>query len=145
MKVDSILKAKGHRVETVQPDAPTVTAIHKLASLGVGALVVSPDGERVEGILGEREVVRALARHGVRLLDVPVSEVMSRGVPVCSPSDPITAVMAVMTRTRNRHVPVVTPEGKLCGLVSLGDVVKHRLDDMELEASILREAYIAGR
>ncbi|MGH9156940.1 MAG: CBS domain-containing protein [Acidimicrobiales bacterium] len=144
MKVEGILKAKGSRVETILPEVSIMVAVHKLTSQGFGALVVSTDGKQVEGILSERDIARALARHGVRLVDRIVADVMSRTFPTCSPSDSITAVMAVMTRTRNRHVPVVEG-GTLCGLVSIGDLVKSRLDEMELEASILREAYIVGR
>ncbi|MGH9164955.1 MAG: CBS domain-containing protein [Acidimicrobiales bacterium] len=144
MKVEGILKAKGAAVETVRPDTSVVVAIHKLSSLGIGALVVSADGKGVDGIFAERDVVHGLARHGARLLDLVVSDAMSRTVPVCAPTDSITAVMAVMTRTRNRHMPVVSG-GSLVGLVSIGDLVKNRLDEMELEASILREAYIVGR
>lgn len=144
MQIERILKAKGSQVETISPDAAATIAIHKLASLGIGALVVSGDGERVDGIIAERDVVRAAARHGARFLELSAAEIMSRTFPVCSPTESITAVMAVMTRTRNRHVPVVI-DGKLCGLISLGDLVKNRLDEMELEATILREAYIAGR
>ena len=144
MKVESILKAKGATVETIRPDAPTITAVHRLASLRIAALVVSADGKRADGIISERDIIRGLVRHGTELFDVPVSEAMSKTFPTCSPGDPILAVMAVMTRTRNRHVPVVDG-GTLCGLVSIGDVVKHRLDEMELEARVLRDAYIARR
>ena len=144
MKVESILRAKGDAVETVGPDAPVRLAVHRLASRAIGALVVSGDGRRVEGLLAEREVVRGLAAHGTALLDLTVGQVMAHPVPTCSPGDHVTAVMATMTRTRNRHVPVVDG-GRLCGLVSLGDVVKNRLDEMELEARVLRDAYIAGR
>ena len=141
MKVDGILQNKGRAVETVRPDAKMVMALHKMRMQNVGALVVSRDGIRVEGVLAERDVVRGLARHGADLLDMSVVAVMSRGVPVCSPDDPLTSVMAQMTRTRNRHVPVVE-DGRLCGIVSVGDVVKHRLEELELETHVLRDAYL---
>jgi CBS domain-containing protein len=144
MKVHDIIKAKGDHVETVRGDTALPIALHKLATMGIGALVVSPDGSRVEGVLSEREVVRGLARHGARLLDMPVSDVMAKGTPTCSPDDNITAVMAEMTRSRNRHLPVLE-EGHLAGIVSLGDVVKKRLDDLELEAAVLRDTWIARR
>lgn len=143
MKIESILKAKGDKVETVRPETSAVMAIHKLSSLGIGALVVSADGEKIGGMISERDVVRAVAHHGARVVELPVTDIMSKTFPVCSPADPITAVMAVMTRTRNRHIPVVA-DGRLCGLVSIGDLVKNRLDEMELEANVLRDAYILG-
>lgn len=144
MNVESILKVKGSEVETVAPDALTVFAVHKLTTAGIGALVVSADGVRLEGVISERDVVRGLSRRGARLLDLPVADVMTRRVPVCSPDDTLAHVMAEMTRTRHRHLPVIR-EGRLCGLVSIGDIVKHRLEDLELEASVLRDAYRASR
>ncbi|MEO6121896.1 MAG: CBS domain-containing protein [Acidimicrobiales bacterium] len=144
MNVESILKAKGHKVETIAPRTGIAIAVHKLGTMGIGALVVSTDGERVEGILAEREIVRGLVRHGSRLMDMSVSDVMSKDVPTCSPQDRVQDAMAVMTRSRNRHLPVVA-DGRLCGLISVGDVVKNRLEEMELEASVRRDAYIAGR
>lgn len=143
MKVESILKIKGRNVETVRPDTSAVVAIHKLTTLGIGAVVVSGDGERVDGLVSERDIVHGLNRHGARLLDLTVSDVMSRNVPVCAPDDSLQSVMAEMTRSRNRHLPVTT-DGRLVGLVSIGDVVKHRLDDMQLETNVLRDSYRAS-
>ena len=143
MNVLGILEAKGGSVETIRPDAPVELAIHALRDKRIGALVVSADGRRVEGVLSERDVVRALAHHGPRQVDLPVSRIMSPAVTSRSDTS-IRDAMATMTRTRHRHLPVV--EGnRLVGLVSIGDVVKHRLEEMELEASVLRDAYIAGR
>ncbi len=144
MNVASILKAKGRKVETIKSDAAMVMAVHKLASLRIGALVVSGDGERVDGILAERDVIRGLGKHGARLMDMKVSDVMTKGVPVCSPEDSVIMVMAEMTRSRNRHLPVVDG-GRLCGIISVGDVVKNRLDEMQLQAEVLRDVYIASR
>lgn len=141
MKVEGILKSKGSQVETIGPDALVMLAVDRLSTKGIGALVVSGDGRSVDGVMSERDVVRGLARHGPRLLELPVSDVMSRHVPVCSPDDTLKHVMAQMTRTRNRHLPVVS-DGRLAGVVSLGDIVKHRLEELELEANVLREAYI---
>lgn len=138
MTVQNILKSKGTKVETVRPDVIVVAAVHRLVMKGIGALVVSEDGERLVGLFAERDVVRGLASHGARLMNMRVGEVMSRGVPVCSPNDTISTAMAEMTRSRNRHLPVVD-NGKLCGLISVGDVVKQRLEDMELEAMVLRD------
>ena len=141
MRVVDILNRKGRHVETIRPDAKVLMAVHRMRMQNVGALVVSRDGARVEGVLSERDVVRSLTRHGGDLLDMSVVAVMSRGVPLCSPDDSLQLVMAQMTRTRNRHLPVVE-DGILCGIVSLGDVVKHRLEEMELETSVLRDAYL---
>ena len=141
MKVSNILQSKGGEVETIRPDAKVLMAVHRLRMQNVGALVVSRDGLRVEGVISERDVVRGLARHGGELLDMSVVAVMSRQVPVCGPDDSLTSVMAQMTRTRNRHIPVVE-DGELCGIVSVGDVVKHRLEEMELETNVLRDAYL---
>ncbi len=126
----------------MRPDTSAVVAIHKLTTLGIGAVVVSGDGERVNGMVSERDIVHGLNKHGARLLDLTVSDVMSRNVPVCAPEDSLQSVMAEMTRSRNRHLPVTT-DGRLVGLVSIGDVVKHRLDDMQLETNVLRDSYRA--
>lgn len=144
MKVERILDAKGHAVETIRPDATLEIAVHRLTAKGIGALVVSADGQHLDGVLSERDVARGLARHGGRLLEMQVSAVMSKGVPVCTPDSTIRDAMAEMTRSRHRHLPVVQ-DGTLRGLLSIGDVVKHRLEEMELEASVLRDAYIVGR
>jgi CBS domain-containing protein len=144
VKVENILKAKGSRVETIKPEAPLVLVLHKFAASDIGALVVSADGDRILGVISERDIVRGLHKHGERLMHMQARELMSKGVPICSPEDTIRHVMGEMTRTRNRHLPVVS-DGKLCGIVSLGDVVKHRLEEMELETNILRESYIARR
>ncbi len=142
MRVADILHHKGREVETIRPEAKVLMAVHRMRMQNVGALVVSRDGARVEGVLCERDIVRGLARHGADLLDMSVVAVMSRNVPLCSRADSLTSVMAQMTRTRNRHIPVVDG-GTLCGIVSVGDIVKHRLEETELEASALRNAYLA--
>ena len=143
MKVEDILRAKGSDVETIRPDAKVLIAVHRMRMQNVGALVVSRDGERVEGVLSERDIVRGLTRHGADLLEMSVVAVMSRSVPLCSSADSLNWVMDQMTRTRNRHLPVVDRDGRLCGIVSQGDVVKRRLEDMELERGVLRDAYLA--
>lgn len=141
MKVDGILSAKGREVETIRPEISVAIAVNRLSTLRIGALVVSADGRTVDGLLAERDIVRGLARHGARLLDLEVSEVMSRNVAVCSPEDTVKDVMAQMTRTRNRHVPVVQ-NGVFQGLVSIGDLVKHRVEELELQTNVLRDPYI---
>ncbi len=144
MKVASILKAKGASVATTPPDATVSAVVWDLRLKGIGALVVSEDGTTVLGLISERDIVHALAEHGARLLGLRVSQLMIRSVVTCTPDDSITTVMALMTRHRVRHIPVVE-NGRLRGIVSIGDVVKHRLDELEMEANIIREAYIARR
>jgi CBS domain-containing protein len=144
MKVENILQSKGWGVETIPPGASMAHAIHRLTSAGVGALVVSDDGEVVDGTLSERDVVWAISRHGEGALDLQVVDCMTRGGPVCTPETFIQDAMAEMTRRRQRHLPVLR-DGKLCGLISLGDVVKNRLDELELETNVLRDAYITRR
>ena len=144
MKVEDILRKKGSVVETIRPDAKILMAVHRMRMQNVGALIVSRDGERVDGVLSERDIVRGLTSHGAGLVEMSVVAVMSRSVPTCGPGDSLTSVMSLMTRTRNRHVPVVI-EGRLCGILSVGDVVKHRLEEMELETSVLRDAYLTRR
>jgi CBS domain-containing protein len=144
LKVESVLKSKGRRVETIRPDETVEMAIHKLTSLGIGALVISPDGERVTGVVSERDVVRGLTKHGAKLLAMEVDAIRTPRVPSCAPGDTLGSVMEQMTRTRNRHLPVVDG-GKLAGIISIGDVVKNRLEEMELETNVLRDSYIANR
>jgi CBS domain-containing protein len=143
MKVINILHAKGQRIATIRPDAAIGTAVRRLRLEGIGALVVSEDGEHVLGIVSERDVVRALADHGNQLTSMHVMDIMTRSVKTCRPDDSIKHVMAEMTRSRIRHLPVME-HGAMCGIISIGDVVKNRLEEIELEASVLRDAYIAS-
>jgi CBS domain-containing protein len=146
MKVEQILESKGRSVETVHPWITVGEAVRRLAGPPrIGALVVCADAERrLVGMLTERDVVAGLVTDGPGLLQRTVEDVMSRNVPTCSPGDSLTQLMAQMTRTRYRHVPVVV-DGRLLGLVSIGDVVNHRLREMELETGVLRDLYHAGR
>lgn len=145
MKVQEILAHKGSKVVTIRPDATISTAVHRMALERIGALVVSEDGSTIAGILSERDLIQGLAEDGGAILapDRHVRDLMTKGVRTCRPDDAVKAVMAEMTRHRFRHMPVVEA-GRLVGLVSIGDVVKTRLDEMELETVMLREAYIAG-
>jgi CBS domain-containing protein len=143
MKVQAMLSAKGNEVATTLPETVISTVIRMLKLEGVGALVVSEDGDHVAGIISERDVVRGLAEHGAELLDMQVADLMTRNVKTCSPEDDLKHLMTEMTRSRIRHLPV-TEEGRLCGIVSIGDVVKTRLDELETETSVLRD-YIVGR
>jgi CBS domain-containing protein len=145
MKVEEIITKKGRSVQTIQPWSTVAEAVHRLAGPPrIGALVVTgPDG-RITGMITERDIIRGLERHGGQLLDRQVSDVMERHVPVCSPQDNIEHVMLQMTRLRCRHLPIVD-RGQLAGLVSIGDAVKHRIDEIRLEADVLRDLYIASR
>lgn len=138
MTVSAILKSKGDRVATTRPDAAVETVVRRLRIEGIGALVVSADGRRVAGVVSERDIVRGLAEHGSDLLSMPVSAVMAVDVVLCAPETTVKQVMAHMTHSRMRHVPV-TEDGRLTGIVSIGDVVKHRLDEMETEVRHLRD------
>jgi CBS domain-containing protein len=143
MIVAGILRSKGHNVHAIDASATVEAAISALATHDVGALVVSADVDQLVGAIFERDIVRGLARHGARLLSRSVSDVMTRDVDTCAPTDSIDKVMAIMTSRRQRHIPVVDG-GLLCGIVSVGDVVKARLDDLELEARMLHD-YIQSR
>ena len=142
MNVETILRTKGREVATIRPGETVGAAVDALISRNIGALVVSEDGERVDGIISERDIVHALARHGSRLLHVGVAEVMTQPVVTCDPTEGVGELMAEMTNRRIRHLPVVE-NGRLCGIVSIGDVVKNRLDEIEFEAHSLR-SFIAG-
>jgi CBS domain-containing protein len=142
MNVESILRNKGRAVATIRPDETIGAAVEQLTSRNVGALVVSDDGESVNGIISERDIVHALTDRGVRLLSLKVAEVMTPQVVTCDPADSVEQLMAEMTNRRIRHFPVVQ-DGRLCGIVSIGDVVKNRLDEVEYEARSLR-SFIAG-
>ena len=143
MSVEAILAAKGREVRTVAPDATVGEALRRLRDERVGALVVSPDGATVAGIVSDRDVLHAIADRGAAAMDESVRDVMTKKVLTCSARDPVGAVMATMTHRRIRHVPVVDGDGRLGGIVSIGDVVKHRLDEIGREAEAMRE-YIGG-
>lgn len=143
MKVESMLSDKGQKVVTTQPDASIATVVHMLKLEGIGALVVSQDGKTIAGIISERDIVRGLAEHGHELMAMRVSELMTASVKTCTSEAKVTEVMAEMTRSRFRHMPVVE-DGKLCGIISIGDVVKNRLEELETETSVLRD-FIVGR
>jgi CBS domain-containing protein len=142
MNVETILRNKGRRVATIRADAMVTDAVERLRQHGIGALVVSNDGTDVVGMLSERDIVFALARFGAEFLDFPVADIMTRGVVTCAPEDSVADLMAEMTTRRIRHFPVMRND-RLCGIVSIGDLVKSRIDEVEYEASSLRE-FIAG-
>ena len=141
MNVESILRQKGSEVATIAPEATIKRAADWLHAKNVGSLVVT-SGDSILGIISEREIVRALSQYGEEVASMAVRDIMRHGLVTVAPEDDLNRVMKLMTRHRVRHMPVLR-DGKLCGIISIGDVVNHRLDDLELEANILRDAYIA--
>jgi len=142
MIVDSILREKGTDVVTIAPDASIKRAADWLHAKNIGALVVT-SGETIVGLVSEREIVHALSRYGENVASMHVKDIMRHGPVTVTPDDSLLRVTALMTRHRVRHM-LVLRDGKLAGIISIGDVVKHRLDDLELEANVLRDAYIAA-
>jgi CBS domain-containing protein len=136
VQIRQLLRRKGGDVATIPPDASVRDALALLAERGIGALVVSPDGRSVEGIVSERDVARGLHERGAALLTEPVSAVMTAEVHTCRPDASVHELAQLMTEKRVRHVPVVD-DGVLVGIVSIGDVVKARLDELEAERAHL--------
>ena len=138
MIVKTILSAKGGEVISIEPTATLETAVRTLADHRIGALLVLGPDRRVVGILSERDIVRVLAEQGAGALNQPLSQVMTRKVVTCNSSDTIGVIMERMTAGKFRHVPVVEQE-QVIGVVSIGDVVKYRLQEMEHESAALRD------
>jgi len=132
MQVKDVLAHKSAGVATVEPDKSVTDVVAALAQYGVGALVVSSDGRTIEGIVSERDVVRALNTLGPALLHTVVREIMTVNVHTCVPTDEVATLARTMTDKRFRHMPV-TIDGALYGIVSIGDLVKSRMDEMETE------------
>jgi CBS domain-containing protein len=144
MNVQSILAAKGNAVAMITADATLSEAVASLRDHGVGALVVSADGASLDGILSERDVVRSIATHGDDTMHLTVGSAMSGNVITCQAADTIDMLMGLMTERRIRHLPVIESSGAIAGIVSIGDVVKYRLVELERENSQLHD-YIDGR
>ena len=140
MNVATILKQKGRSVATVAPTASVQEVAKRLAQRRIGALVVVGSRGQIEGIVSERDIIRALSETGAGCLVRPVAETMTRQVVTCQETDTLDEMMAMMTQGRFRHVPVVT-DGDLVGIISIGDVVKHHVAEIEMEATAMR-AYI---
>jgi len=138
MNVKTMLSLKGGHVVTIEPHATLEAAIAMLAKNRIGALVVLGADERVIGILSERDIVRSLAELGAAALATPLAQVMTRKVVTCGAADTVVAIMERMTTGKFRHVPVIEQD-QLIGIVSIGDVVKHRLWEMEHESAALRD------
>jgi CBS domain-containing protein len=142
MRVEDVLSGKGPDVVHVDAGASVRDVVRLLRDRNLGAVVVSPDGRRIVGIVSERDVLRQLAA-GTEFLDGPVAEVMTADVRCCAPDDTVDALMAVMTELRVRHLPVVDRHQQLCGLVSIGDLVKARISQLQFERDQL-ESYVSG-
>jgi len=140
MRISDLLRRKGNLVVTVKPEQSVTDLLDLLAEYKVGALVVSADGNVVEGIVSERDIVRRLQEIGPELLQAPVRDIMTAQVQVSSPDTDLDELMRVMTTGRFRHVPVIE-SGQLVGIISIGDVVKHRIDELQSERDQLT-AYI---
>jgi len=141
MNVESILERKGTEVATIAPEANIKRAADWLRAKNVGALVVTSKDD-ILGIISERDIVRAFSQYGEPVASMQVKDIMTHGLITASLGDGLTHLMRLMTRHRVRHMPVLR-NGKLAGIISIGDVVKHRLDDLELEANVIRDVYIA--
>jgi CBS domain-containing protein len=148
MNVADILRTKGAAVTTVSAGASALVVAQRLRGQRIGAMIVSDDGHSIEGIISERDLAYGLAKHADNLpnvsVSVSVSELMTTDVITCSPRDSVSEIAKVMTQRRIRHLPVKDGD-QLVGIITIGDVLKHRLDEMQLEANVLRDYAIAGR
>jgi CBS domain-containing protein len=142
MLIGQILAGKGSDVVSTRPDATIAEVAKLLRAKRIGAVVVTDAGGALCGIISERDLARGLADHGAKLLDMQVSQLMTAEVVTCSPDDGLDQLMKQMTEGRFRHLPVIR-DGKLTGIISIGDVVKHRLHELEAETHMLHD-YLAG-
>ena len=138
MTISIILASKGREVVTIAPSASLASAVGLLVEKRIGAVLILGADRRVVGILSERDVVRALAERGAGALEEPVSQAMTRKVSTCNENESVFNIMERMTEGRSRHVPVVD-QGELVGIVSIGDVVKHRLHEMERDSTAMHD------
>jgi CBS domain-containing protein len=144
MQVNGLLAGKGSDVVTVGPDVTVERVASVLSDNRIGAVVVSGDGSAIDGIVSERDIVRALAGQGADALAQPASSIMTSEVVTCGPATTVEQLMGLMTERRIRHVPVLDGE-RLGGIVSIGDVVKNRLSDLENETQVLHDYIAHGR
>lgn len=144
MNVAAILRKKGTRVVTVPETMPILEAVCRMTYDRIGALVVCKDGRNIQGIVTERDVLHALAGNGAELMTMKVEDIMTRHVESCTPQDDVKHVMSLMAQHRFRHMPVVGDNG-LCGMISVADIVKQRLEEGEPESDVAREALIFSR
>ena len=143
MHVAAILKDKGRSVETIGPEATVMDVATRLSAKRIGSIVVTRMDGGIAGIISERDVIRVVAGHGAGALDWPVTEAMTHSVMTCRESDTVDTLMSIMTTRRFRHLPVVEG-GRLVGIVSIGDVVKHRVAEVEFEATVMRDYITAN-
>src|SRR5437588_6175969 len=143
MRIADVVRRKGSAVSTGQPTTTVSERLGVMSEYNIGAVVVL-DGDRVIGIVSERDVVRRLHERGARLLDQPVSEIMTAAVITCTPSDTVDSLTVTMTERRIRHLPVLI-EGQLAGIVSIGDVVKSRINQLEEDQELLESYITQGR
>lgn len=144
MLVQDILNSKGASVKTIRSTDSAMACAQRLKTERVGALVVSDDGRALDGIISERDIAYGLAKHGSDLHAVLVRDLMTLTVITCAPRDPIIQTMRIMTQRRIRHLPVIEGD-ELVGIITSGDVLKHRLEEVLLEANVLRDVVIAAR
>ena len=144
MYVRDILSTKGGRVTTIRPNAKISATSRLLSQHRIGAVLVTDAADEIVGIISERDIVRGLASHGGSVAELSVTDLMTRDVRTCGLGDTIADIMGIMTTLRVRHLPVLD-DGKLAGIVSIGDVVKYRLDEAKLEVESLRDYVLAGR
>jgi CBS domain-containing protein len=138
MTVNIILAGKGREIVTIEPNASLASAVALLAEKRIGAVLILGVGGRIAGILSERDIVRTLAERGAAALAEPVSQSMTRKVSTCTPDEPVGNIMERMTEGKFRHLPVVD-QGEVVGIISIGDVVKHRLHEMERDSMLMRD------
>jgi CBS domain-containing protein len=143
MSIQSILDRKRAEVVTIRATETVQSAADRMREHSIAALIVK-SGDAITGLTSEREIVHAVSRHGEGALSLAVSDVVTHAAITVAPDDTVKRAMILMTRYRVRHLPVIA-HGKLVGIVSIGDVVKHRLEDLETETNVLRDAYIAAR
>ena len=152
MKIEALLQKKGHQVVTAKPDATVFEVVEQLRKHRIGCVVVSRDGRHVDGLVAVRDIAYAMAERtdrlrralGADILDAPVSRIMTHEVQTCSPKDTLRHIMKEMTRRHILHIPVID-SGELCGIVSIDDVVKFAVEEMELEEKILQESVLRLR
>jgi CBS domain-containing protein len=142
MSIQQILERKGAEIFTIRPTETVRSAAHLMRAHGIAALVVT-SGDAIKGLISERDIVYAISQHGEPALSMAVSEAMTRNAVAVAPGDSLKRAMSLMTDHRLRQL-MVFADGKLVGIVSIGDVVKHRLEDLETESNVLRDAYIAA-
>lgn len=138
MNVSIILAGKGREIVTIEPNASLTNAVHLLADKNIGAAVILGADHRIAGIISERDIVRALAERGAAALAEPVSRTMTRKVETCTEGESVANIMERMTAGKFRHMPVVD-QGRLVGIVSIGDIVKHRVQEMERDSVAMRD------